>query len=101
MEEMAAPASIPAGSRVIQSVGSHLSSVSRGQQGYTVLQATSMPLGQHQLPVQTIAQNGKHILPTATISPNTYGGYIIDRIMRNHAYSSLLKLTLLTLKCYI
>ncbi|KAG7316958.1 hypothetical protein KOW79_019256 [Hemibagrus wyckioides] len=72
VEEMAAPASILAGSRVIQSVGSHLSSASRGQQSYAVLQATSMPLGQHQLPVQTITQNGKHALPTATISPNTY-----------------------------
>ncbi|XP_060799045.1 forkhead box protein K1 [Neoarius graeffei] len=72
LEEMAAPTSIPAGSRVIQSVGSHLSSASRGQQSYTVLQATSVPLGQHQLPVQTITQNGKHALPTTTISPNTY-----------------------------
>ncbi|KAF7691087.1 forkhead box protein K1 [Silurus meridionalis] len=72
VEEMAAPTSIPAGSRVIQSVGSHLSSASRGQQSYTVLQATSMPLGQHQLPVQTITQNGKHALPTTTISPNAY-----------------------------
>ncbi|KAK3532474.1 hypothetical protein QTP86_018554 [Hemibagrus guttatus] len=72
VEEMAAPASIPAGSRVIQSVGSHLSSASRGQQSYALLHAASMPLGQHQLPVQTITQNGKHALPTATISPNTY-----------------------------
>lgn len=87
-EEMAAPASIPAGSRVIQSVGSHLSSASRGQQSYTVLQATSMPLGQHHLPVQTITQNGKHVLPTATISPNTYGRYILgkNRIMPDVVY---------------
>lgn len=77
---MAAPTSIPAGSRVIQSVGSHLSSASRGQQSYTVLQATSVPLGQHQLPVQTITQNGKHALPTTTISPNTYGRYIFGKV---------------------
>ncbi|XP_026109302.1 forkhead box protein K1-like [Carassius auratus] len=43
------------GSRVIQAVGSHISSINRGQQSYTVVQQSAI----HQLPVQTIAQNGK------------------------------------------
>ncbi|XP_035385001.1 forkhead box protein K1 isoform X2 [Electrophorus electricus] len=59
VDEMMAPSSIPAGagSRVIHAVGSHLSSATRGQQSYTVLQQGSMVLGQHQLPVQAITQN--------------------------------------------
>ncbi|KAL7829731.1 hypothetical protein AOLI_G00306160 [Acnodon oligacanthus] len=72
VEEMGAPTSIPAGSRVIQAVGSHLSSATRGQQSYTVLQQGSLPVGQHQLPIQPITQNGKHTLPTASVSPNAY-----------------------------
>ncbi|XP_059414526.1 forkhead box protein K1-like [Carassius carassius] len=50
------------GSRVIQAVGSHVSSVNRGQQSYTVVQQSAI----HQLPVQTIAQNGKHALPVTS-----------------------------------
>ncbi|KAL0197238.1 hypothetical protein M9458_005778, partial [Cirrhinus mrigala] len=50
------------GSRVIQAVGSHISSANRGQQSYTVVQQSAM----HQLPVQTIAQNGKHALPVTS-----------------------------------
>ncbi|XP_016383156.1 forkhead box protein K1-like isoform X1 [Sinocyclocheilus rhinocerous] len=50
------------GSRVIQAVGSHISSANRGQQSYTVVQQS----GIHQLPVQTIAQNGKHALPVTS-----------------------------------
>lgn len=72
IEEMGAPTSIPAGSRVIQAVGSHLSTGTRGLQSYTILQQGTFPLGQHQLPVQTITQNGKHALPTASVSPNAY-----------------------------
>ncbi|XP_066530150.1 forkhead box protein K1 [Hoplias malabaricus] len=70
LEEMAAPTSIPGGSRVIQAVGSHLSSATRGQQSYSILQQGN--LGQHQLPVQPITQNGKHSLPIASVSPNVY-----------------------------
>ncbi|XP_062868656.1 forkhead box protein K1 [Trichomycterus rosablanca] len=70
--EMAAPSSIPVGSRVIQAVGSHMSLANRGQQYHSTLQQGSVPLGQHQLPVQPITQNGKHALLTASISPNTY-----------------------------
>lgn len=57
------------GSRVIQTVGSHISSISRGQQSYAVVQPSAV----HQLPVQTIAQNGKHALPVTSISSNAYG----------------------------
>ncbi|KAL6457190.1 hypothetical protein MHYP_G00341530 [Metynnis hypsauchen] len=52
--------------------GSHLSSATRGQQSYTVLQQGSLPLGQHQLPIQPITQNGKHTLPMASVSPNAF-----------------------------
>ncbi|XP_051570009.1 forkhead box protein K1 [Myxocyprinus asiaticus] len=56
------------GSRVIQAVGSHISSTNRGQQSYTVVQQSAM----HQLPVQTIAQNGKHALPITSVSSSAY-----------------------------
>ncbi|XP_076865311.1 forkhead box protein K1 [Brachyhypopomus gauderio] len=72
VEEMVAPSSIPAGSRVIHAVGSHPGSATRGQQSFTVVQQGSMVMGQHQLPVQTITQNGKHALSTTSISPNAY-----------------------------
>ncbi len=57
------------GSRVIQAVGSHISLANRGQQSYTVVQQSAM----HQLPVQTIAQNGKHVLPVTSVPASTYG----------------------------
>lgn len=57
------------GSRVIQAVGSHISLANRGQQSYTVVQQSAM----HQLPVQTIAQNGKHALPVTSVPSSTYG----------------------------
>uniref|UniRef100_A0A8C1WCN4 Forkhead box K1 n=1 Tax=Cyprinus carpio TaxID=7962 RepID=A0A8C1WCN4_CYPCA len=56
------------GSRVIQAVGSHISSANRGQQSYTVVQQSAM----HQLPVQTIAQNGKHALPVTSVPVSAY-----------------------------
>ncbi|XP_043086586.1 forkhead box protein K1 isoform X1 [Puntigrus tetrazona] len=56
------------GSRVIQAVGSHISSSNRGQQSYTVVQQSAM----HQLPVQTISQNGKHALPVASVPASAY-----------------------------
>ncbi|XP_016361512.1 forkhead box protein K1-like [Sinocyclocheilus anshuiensis] len=56
------------GSRVIQAVGSHISLANRGQQSYTVVQQSAM----HQLPVQTIAQNGKHALPVTSVPASAY-----------------------------
>ncbi|XP_052408131.1 forkhead box protein K1 isoform X1 [Carassius gibelio] len=56
------------GSRVIQAVGSHISSANRGQQSYTVVQQSAI----HQLPVQTIAQNGKHALPVTSVPTSAY-----------------------------
>ncbi|XP_056609011.1 forkhead box protein K1 [Triplophysa dalaica] len=56
------------GSRVIQTVGSHINSISRGQQSYTIVQPSAV----HQLPVQVIAQNGKHALPITSVSSNAY-----------------------------
>ncbi|XP_062388939.1 forkhead box protein K1 isoform X2 [Sardina pilchardus] len=65
--------SMPTGSSsVIQAVGSHMGSVSRGQQSFTIVQQSPVGLGQHQLPVQPITQNGKHALPATSISPNAY-----------------------------
>ncbi|XP_030645684.1 forkhead box protein K1 [Chanos chanos] len=65
-----APVSVA--SRVIQSVGSHISPASRGQQSFTIVQQGPVALGQHQLPVQPITQNGKHALPATSTSPNAY-----------------------------
>lgn len=78
---MAAPSCIPVGSRVIQAVGSHISLATRGQQNYSTLHQGSMPLGQHQLPIQPIIQNGKHALPTTSISPNTYGRSFLMNVL--------------------
>ena len=74
-EEMPASGhpSMPTGSSVIQAVGSHIGSASRGQQSFAILQQHPVALGQHQLPVQAITQNGKHALPATSISPNAYG----------------------------
>ncbi|ETE57898.1 Forkhead box protein K1, partial [Ophiophagus hannah] len=42
-------------------------------QTVTILQpATPMALGQHQLPVRTVTQNGKHAIPTNSLSGGTY-----------------------------
>ncbi|XP_076121017.1 forkhead box protein K1 isoform X1 [Alosa pseudoharengus] len=75
-EEMSASLhpSMPTGSSssVIQAVGSHMGSISRGQQSFAIVQQSPMALGQHQLPVQPITQNGKHALPATSISPNAY-----------------------------
>ncbi|XP_056117625.1 forkhead box protein K1 [Rhinichthys klamathensis goyatoka] len=56
------------GSRVIQAVGSHISSANRGQQSYTVVQQSAI----HHLPVQTISQNGKHALPISSVPTSAY-----------------------------
>ncbi|KAL2100799.1 hypothetical protein ACEWY4_002560 [Coilia grayii] len=73
-EEMPTSAhpSMPTGSSVIQAVSSHLGAASRGQQSFAIVQQSAVALGQHQLPVQPITQNGKHALPATSISPNAY-----------------------------
>ncbi|KAK9393086.1 forkhead box protein K1 [Crotalus adamanteus] len=65
-------AAIPTASRVIQTVASQMGQGVPGQT-VTILQpATSMALGQHQLPVRTVTQNGKHAIPTNSLSSGTY-----------------------------
>lgn len=69
-------ASMPSGgSSVIQAVGSHMTSSSRGQQSYAIVQQGPVAIGQHQLPIQPITQNGKHAMPATSISPHAYGMY--------------------------
>ncbi|KAJ8253830.1 hypothetical protein COCON_G00204420 [Conger conger] len=65
-------ASLPTASRVIQAVGSPVGGVGGGQQAFTVLQQTPVSVGQHQLPVRPVTQNGKHALPVTSISAGTY-----------------------------
>uniref|UniRef100_A0A670YLN4 Forkhead box K1 n=1 Tax=Pseudonaja textilis TaxID=8673 RepID=A0A670YLN4_PSETE len=68
-------AAIPTASRVIQTVASQMGQGIPGQT-VTILQpATPMALGQHQLPVRTVTQNGKHAIPTNSLSSGTYGRY--------------------------
>ncbi|XP_030067316.1 forkhead box protein K1 isoform X2 [Microcaecilia unicolor] len=65
-------ATIPTASRVIQTVASQMSQGVPGQ-AVTILQSTTpVTLGQHQLPVRAVTQNGKHALPTNSIGGNTY-----------------------------
>lgn len=66
-------ATIPAASRVIQTVASQMAP---GVPGHTVtiLQpATPVTLGQHHLPVRAVTQNGKHAVPTNSLAGSTYG----------------------------
>ncbi|KAJ8344912.1 hypothetical protein SKAU_G00291050 [Synaphobranchus kaupii] len=65
-------ATLPPASRVIQAVGTPIGGVVGGQQAFTFLQQTPVSLGQHQLPVRTVTQNGKHALPVASISAGAY-----------------------------
>ncbi|XP_012878839.1 PREDICTED: forkhead box protein K1 [Dipodomys ordii] len=65
-------ATIPAASRVIQTVASQMTP---GVSGHTVtiLQpATPVTIGQHHLPVRAVTQNGKHTVPTNSLAGNTY-----------------------------
>ncbi|XP_064449437.1 forkhead box protein K1 isoform X2 [Mirounga angustirostris] len=65
-------ATIPAASRVIQTVASQMAP---GVPGHTVtiLQpATPVTLGQHHLPVRAVTQNGKHAVPTNSLAGSTY-----------------------------
>lgn len=58
-------ATIPAASRVIQTVASQMAP---GVPGHTVtiLQpATPVTIGQHHLPVRAVTQNGKHAVPSS------------------------------------
>ncbi|KAG9343007.1 hypothetical protein JZ751_015225 [Albula glossodonta] len=67
-------ASLPTASRVIQAVGSPAAAgvVSVGQPAFTILQQTPASLGQHQLPVRPVTQNGKHALPVTSVPGNAY-----------------------------
>ncbi|XP_035259593.1 forkhead box protein K1-like isoform X2 [Anguilla anguilla] len=61
-------------SRVIQAVSSHVSpgGGGGGQQTFAIVQQAPLSLGQHQLPVRTVTQNGKHALPVTSVSGPTY-----------------------------
>lgn len=66
-------ATIPAASRVIQTVASQMAP---GVPGHTVaiLQpAAPVTIGQHHLPVRAVTQNGKHAVPTNSLAGSTYG----------------------------
>ncbi|KAJ1096476.1 hypothetical protein NDU88_001616, partial [Pleurodeles waltl] len=64
---------IPTASRVIQTVASQMTPGMQGQTLTILQQATPMTIGQHQLPVRAVMQNGKHAVPTNSISAaNTY-----------------------------
>ncbi|KAJ8413483.1 hypothetical protein AAFF_G00079900 [Aldrovandia affinis] len=65
-------ASLPTTSRVIQAVSSHVSPGGGGQQTFTIVQQAPISLGQHQLPVRPVTQNGKHALPITSVSGPAY-----------------------------
>lgn len=61
------PATLGAASRIIQT--------SQGTPVQTVTIVQQAPLGQHQLPIKTVTQNGTHVvpMPTAVHSPVNSG----------------------------
>lgn len=66
-------ATIPAATRVIQTVASQMAP---GVPGHTVtiLQpATPVSIGQHPLPVRAVTQNGRHGVPTNSVASSAYG----------------------------
>lgn len=66
-------ATIPATSRVIQTVAGQMAP---GVPGHTVtiLQpATPVSIGQHPLPVRAVTQNGRHAVPTSSVAGSAYG----------------------------
>lgn len=67
-------ATIPAASRVIQTVASQMAQGVPGQTVTILQQAAPVALGQHQLPVRAVTQNGKHAVPTNSIAGSAYGG---------------------------
>lgn len=66
-------AAIPTASRVIQTVASQMSQGIPGQTVTILQQAAPMAIGQHQLPVRAVMQNGKHVAPTQCVSGGAYG----------------------------
>ncbi|KAK1343613.1 hypothetical protein QTO34_016393 [Cnephaeus nilssonii] len=65
-------ATIPAASRVIQTVASQMAP---GVPGHTVtiLQpATPVSIGQHPLPVRAVTQNGRHAVPSNSVAGSAY-----------------------------
>lgn len=67
-------ATIPTASRVIQTVASQMAQGVPGQTVTILQQAAPVALGQHQLPVRAVTQNGKHAVPTNSIAGSAYGG---------------------------
>ncbi|XP_054848335.1 forkhead box protein K1 [Eublepharis macularius] len=65
-------AAIPTASRVIQTVASQMAQGVPGQTVTILQQAAPMTLGQHQLPVRAVTQNGKHAVPTNSIPSGAY-----------------------------
>ncbi|XP_077172346.1 forkhead box protein K1 [Paroedura picta] len=65
-------AAIPTASRVIQTVASQMAQGVPGQTLTILQQGPPVTLGQHQLPVRAVTQNGKHAGPTNSISSGTY-----------------------------
>ncbi|XP_043380486.1 forkhead box protein K1 isoform X3 [Chelonia mydas] len=65
-------ATIPTASRVIQTVASQMAQGVPGQTVTILQQATPVTIGQHQLPVRAVTQNGKHAIPTNSITGSAY-----------------------------
>ncbi|XP_019368162.1 PREDICTED: forkhead box protein K1, partial [Gavialis gangeticus] len=65
-------ATIPTASRVIQTVASQMAQGVPGQTVTILQQATPVTLGQHQLPVRAVTQNGKHAVATNSITGSAY-----------------------------
>uniref|UniRef100_A0A8C9FLC1 Forkhead box K1 n=1 Tax=Pavo cristatus TaxID=9049 RepID=A0A8C9FLC1_PAVCR len=66
-------ATIPTASRVIQTVASQMAQGVPGQTVTILQQAAPVTIGQHQLPVRAVTQNGKHAVPTNSITGSAYG----------------------------
>ncbi|XP_034986413.2 forkhead box protein K1 isoform X1 [Zootoca vivipara] len=65
-------AAIPTASRVIQTVASQMAQGVPGQTVTILQQAAPMTIGQHQLPVRAVTQNGKHAMPSNSLSGSAY-----------------------------
>ncbi|OXB67559.1 hypothetical protein ASZ78_004677 [Callipepla squamata] len=65
-------ATIPTASRVIQTVASQMAQGVPGQTVTILQQAAPVTIGQHQLPVRAVTQNGKHAVPTNSITGSAY-----------------------------
>lgn len=71
-------ATIPTASRVIQTVASQMAQGVPGQTVTILQQAAPVAIGQHQLPVRAVTQNGKHAVPTNSITGSAYGRLCFD-----------------------